>query len=110
MDLSAVQKKQQAFIEARGWSEFQTPKNLVMALMVEAAELQEIFQWMTPEASEQVKNDPEALTHVGEEVADVFLYLLHLCSQLDLDLEAAVKDKMQKNALKYPLDETKGET
>ncbi|GGJ20359.1 nucleotide pyrophosphohydrolase [Deinococcus roseus] len=103
MDLSAVQKKQQAFIEERGWSEFQTPKNLVMALMVETAELQEIFQWLTPEESWQVRQSPQVLEHVGEEAADVLLYLLHLCGQLNIDLEAAVKDKMQKNALKYPL-------
>ena len=103
MDFSAVQNRQQRFIEERGWQDFQTPKNLVMALMVEAAELQEIFQWLTPEESWKVRENPEVLEHVGEEAADVLLYLLHLCRQLNIDLEQAVNDKMQKNALKYPL-------
>ncbi|GEM47980.1 nucleotide pyrophosphohydrolase [Deinococcus cellulosilyticus] len=103
MDFSAVQNRQQAFIEERGWQDFQTPKNLVMALMVESAELQEIFQWLTPEESWQVRDKPGVLEHVGEEAADILLYLLHLCRQLNIDLEQAVNDKMQKNAVKYPL-------
>lgn len=105
MDLSQLQNTLQAFIEQRGWASFQTPKNLVMALTVEASELQEIFQWLTPEESFQVQQHPETFEHVQEEVADVFLYLLHLCTQLDIDLEKAAWAKIQKNGLKYPLPE-----
>lgn len=91
-----------AFAAERNWAQFHTPKNLVMALSVETAELVEIFQWLTPEQAARVMESPEAGEHVREEVADVFSYLLSVCIALDIDLAQALRDKMVKNALKHP--------
>lgn len=91
-----------AFAAERHWEPYQTPKNLVMALGVEASELMEIFQWLTPEQAARVMEDPEVGEHVREEVADVFAYLLGVCNVLDIDIAQALRDKMVKNALKHP--------
>lgn len=90
------------FVAERRWEPFHTPKNLVMALSVEAAELVEIFQWLTPEESQAIRQDPERFQHVQEEMADVCCYLLSLANQLEIDLTTAVRLKMVKNAAKYP--------
>lgn len=92
------------FVADRGWADYHTPKNLAMSVVIEAAELLEIFQWKTPEASYQLKEDPAIKAHIGEEMADVLAYLLNLAQCLDIDLSAAFLDKMQKNAAKYPVD------
>lgn len=92
-----------AFAAARNWEPFHTPKNIVMALSVEASELVEIFQWLTPEQSEGVMADAEVAEHVREEVADVLAYLLGLCDVLGIDLAQALRTKMVKNARKYPV-------
>ena len=76
MDLTQLQATLRAFAAERDWPPFHTPKNLAMALMVEAAELAEIFQWMTPEQSQAVPDNPEVKARVADEVADVLLYLL----------------------------------
>ncbi|MCF2531786.1 nucleotide pyrophosphohydrolase [Yinghuangia soli] len=90
------------FAAERNWEPFHTPKNLVMALSVEASELVEIFQWLTPEQAANVMDNPEVGEHVREEVADVFAYLLGVCGVLGIDLAQALRDKLVKNALKYP--------
>ncbi|HSA51671.1 MAG TPA: nucleotide pyrophosphohydrolase [Yinghuangia sp.] len=91
-----------AFAAERHWEPFHTPKNLVMALSVEASELVEIFQWMTPEQAAGVMADRDVGEHVREEVADVLAYLLGLCDVLGIDPAQALRDKMVKNARKYP--------
>jgi NTP pyrophosphatase (non-canonical NTP hydrolase) len=73
-----------------------------MAMVVEAAELVEIFQWLTPEQSQSLKNDPAKLQHLGEEIADVLLYLLQIADHSGVDVAAAVERKLALNALKYP--------
>lgn len=94
------------FVDQRDWQQFHTPKNLSMSLAIEAAELMEHFQWLTPAESQQLL--PEKLDDVGEEMADVFCYLLALANELDLDLSAALERKMVKNRLKYPVPEFRG--
>ena len=89
------------FAAQRDWAPFHSPKNLASALIVEAAELLEHFQWMTEAQSAQPPAAQRA--EIAAEAADVFLYLLQLCDQLDIDLVAAAKDKMLRNALKYPV-------
>ncbi|UGQ09731.1 nucleotide pyrophosphohydrolase [Yinghuangia sp. ASG 101] len=91
------------FSAARDWEPFHTPKNIVMALSVEASELVEIFQWLTPEQASAVMADDGIAEHVREEVADVLAYLLGLCDVLGIDPAQALRDKMVKNARKYPL-------
>jgi len=89
------------FAAARGWRAYHTPKNLAMALIVEAAELVEHFQWATPD--ESCALSPEKAAEVREEVADVLIYLIEMADVLDIDLIAAARDKIAKNALKYPV-------
>jgi dCTP diphosphatase len=96
------------FVAERNWQQFHTPKNLTMALAIEAAELMEHFQWLTPEEAAAVDQDSAKLTAVGEELADVVCYALALANSLGLDLSAAMHDKMQKNAIKYPADQFRG--
>jgi NTP pyrophosphatase (non-canonical NTP hydrolase) len=102
MDLTALQAQLRQFADERGWHPFHTPKNLSTALVVEAGELAEIFQWMTPEQSDAASADPATREHIGEEMADVLLYLVQMGMRTGIDLEAAVQDKLVKNAAKYP--------
>jgi len=96
----------QRFAEDRDWDQFHSPKNLAIALSVEAAELLEHFQW-TPEAeSDVLTSDQHA--KVREEIADVLLYLIRLADKLNIDLLAAATDKIQVNAAKYPVDKARG--
>ena len=98
----------QQFVAERDWEQFHSPKNLSMALAIEAAELMEHFQWITPEASRHVGEDAEKRQAVGEELADVFCYSLAMANALNMDLSSVVRDKMRKNALKYPASEYRG--
>lgn len=97
-----------AFVAERDWGQFHTPKNLAMSLAIEAAELMEHFQWLTPEQSWQAAADPEKKQAIGEELSDVFSYLLALAGALKLDLASALEAKMAKNAEKYPVEHYRG--
>lgn len=102
MDIPALQARLRDFSAERGWEPYQTPKNLAMAMVVEAAELVEIFQWMTPEASARVADDPAVQQHLGEEIADVLVYLVQIADRCGVDVAAAVDRKIRLNAVKYP--------
>ncbi|MES2604110.1 MAG: nucleotide pyrophosphohydrolase [Pseudomonadota bacterium] len=106
--LTSLQQQQRDFAQERNWEQFHTPKNLVMALAVEAAELQEIFQWLTPEQS--VALDARQRTQTEEEMADVLLYLCRLADVLNIDLAKAAAAKLQRNAEKYPADLVRGKS
>lgn len=94
------------FAAAREWEQFHSPKNLSMALSVEAAELLEHFQWLTEEES---RNLPAGkLREVESEMADVFIYLVRMADRLKVDLYAAAGNKLDDNELKYPVDQAKG--
>ena len=108
MDTAALQARLRQFAAERGWQPFHTPKNLSTALMVEAAELAELFQWLTPEQSEAAHLDAAFKQRIGEEVADVLLYLLQLADHCRIDLDHAVTDKLARNARKYPGPEAPG--
>jgi NTP pyrophosphatase (non-canonical NTP hydrolase) len=102
MNLGELQAELRHFAAERDWQPFHTPKNLTTALMVEAAELAEIFQWQTPEESRLAHEDAAAKQRIGEEVADVLLYLLQVADHCQIDVSQAVQDKLAKNAVKYP--------
>jgi NTP pyrophosphatase (non-canonical NTP hydrolase) len=102
MNLPELQAELRHFAAERDWQPLQTPKNLSTALMVEAAELAEIFQWMTPEESSTAHRQAATRQHIGEELADVLIYLLQVADHCDIDMAQAVRDKMGRNALKYP--------
>jgi NTP pyrophosphatase (non-canonical NTP hydrolase) len=96
------------FVDARDWQQFHSPKNLSMSLAIEAAELMEHFQWITTDASRVVSENPDKLTAVGEELADVICYALAIANELEIDVSRAMRDKMEKNERKYPVDEYQG--
>lgn len=106
--LKALQTELAAFAADRDWDKFHTPKNLAMALSGEAGELLERFQWLTPEQSELGALPSDTLQGIEEEMADVLLYLLRLADRLNINLEAAASAKLQRNAVKYPVEKAKG--
>lgn len=96
------------FVDARDWRQFHSPKNLSMALAIEAAELMEHFQWITTDASRTVGENADKLGAVSEELADVLCYTMAIANEMDIDLSSALKDKMKKNETKYPAEEYRG--
>jgi NTP pyrophosphatase (non-canonical NTP hydrolase) len=96
------------FVDARDWQQFHSPKNLSMALAIEAAELMEHFQWISTEASRNVAENGEKLGAVGEELADVICYALAIANEMNIDVSSTVREKMKKNAIKYPAVEYRG--
>ena len=94
------------FVNERDWAQFHSPKNLAMAMIVEAAELVEQFQWDTPQESQQLS--PEKRQAVAHELADTFVYLLRIAEVLEIDLIEAANKKIDLNALKYPIEKAKG--
>lgn len=97
-----------AFGEAREWEQFHTPKNLVMALSVEVAELAEHFQWLTPEEVRELARDEEIRPELASEVADITIFLLRLADVLDVDVSAAVRAKLERNEARFPVERIRG--
>ncbi|MBX9675511.1 MAG: nucleotide pyrophosphohydrolase [Methylotenera sp.] len=104
--LTQLRMRINQFVQERDWAQFHTPKNLAMAMIVEAAELVEQFQWDTP--AESVQLAPGKREAVSHELADTFVYLLRIAEVLNIDLIEAANQKIELNALKYPVDKAKG--
>ncbi|MCW7946236.1 nucleotide pyrophosphohydrolase [Streptomyces hygroscopicus] len=102
LDVARLQRRLADFAAARDWGPYHTPKNLVAALSVEASELVEVFQWLTPEESARVMDDPDTAHRVTDEVADVLAYLLQLCEVLGIDVLAALDAKIDRNEERFP--------
>ena len=105
--LQALTAQIRLFAHERDWDRFHSPKNLSMALIAEAAELLEHFQWVTEEQSCALA--PEKLQAVKHEIADVFIYLIRLSDRLDIDLLSAAREKLELNKEKYPADKVRGD-
>lgn len=105
-DLDEIKSKLRQFALARDWDQFHSPKNLSMALAVEASELLERFQWLSEEQSSNLTVEQHQA--VEEEMADVFLYLLRLADKLNINLLRAADDKISKNEVRYPAEKVKG--
>lgn len=105
-DLDVLRDRLRAFAAARDWERFHSPKNLATALIVEAAELVEHFQWLTEEQSRDLPRETKA--DVATELADVLLYLVRLADQLGIDLHTAAVAKIAANEQKYPADRVRG--
>jgi len=105
-EFDQLKKRVRQFTAERDWDQFHSPKNLSMALIAEAAELVEHFQWLTEEQSTGLPS--EKLAEIELELADVQIYLVRLADKLQLDLMAAVDKKLALNAKKYPADKVRG--
>lgn len=102
LDLAGLQRRLADFAAARDWQPYHTPKNLAAALSVEAAELLEIFQWLTPEEAGRVMADPDTAHRVADEVADVLAYLLQFCEVLGIEPLTALSAKIDRNEIRFP--------
>ncbi len=105
--LQTLQEKLLAFAKARDWEQFQSPKNLAMAISVEAAELMEHFQWLDTEASRHLPADKHQAA--AFELADVFMYTLLMAERMNINLLATAEEKMALNEKRYPADLVKGQ-
>jgi len=105
-ELEKIKAQLQKFADDRDWDQFHSPKNLSMALSVEASELVECFQWLTEEQSQNLS--PAQLSAAIDEIADVQIYLLRIATKLNVNMLDAVNQKIKKNALKYPVDKVRG--
>jgi len=108
MDTKLLQEKLCQFSAERDWDIYHTPKNLAMALSVEASELVEIFQWLTEAESRAVLQADAEREHIEDEVADILLYLLRFADIASIDLAAVTARKLHKNAQKYPVATARG--
>ena len=106
MDIFKIQNQLQKFASERDWEQFHSPKNLSMALSVEASELVEIFQWLT--LAESNFPDQKQLDSIRSEVADIAMYLIRFCDVLKINLEEAIEEKFIENGNKYPIELSKG--
>jgi dCTP diphosphatase len=106
--LAELKEAVRQFAAERQWEPFHTPKNLSMSLAVEAAELMEHFLWVDGEASRRLVEDPAKRGAIADEVADVACLLLNFSNVMGLDLSDAIRTKIAKNALKYPVGKYRG--
>ena len=106
MRLTHLKLQLRDFAEERDWDQFHSPKNLSMALIAEAAELLEHFQWLTEKQSNELTGDK--LVEVGQEIADIQIYLIRIADKLGIDVVEAVQKKIALNAAKYPADKVRG--
>lgn len=106
MDLEDLAARLRGFARERDWEQFHAPKNLAMALAVEAAELMEHFQWLSERESAELS--PAAKEQVATELADVFIYTVRLADRLGVALAPAVEAKIRANAAKYPVEKSRG--
>jgi NTP pyrophosphatase (non-canonical NTP hydrolase) len=104
--IAALSEAVARFARERDWEQFHTPKNLAASLSIEAAEVLEIFQWLTDEQSKRLP--AEKKEHLADELADTFIYLLKLADAYGIDLVDAGHRKLAKSAAKYPVDKAKG--
>lgn len=108
VDLEKLNLLIETFVNERDWDQFHSIKNLTMALSVECSELVEIFQWQTEASSNTIPHDSELHKKMQDELADIFYYLIRLSAKANINLEEALKQKLKKNAEKYPVELAKG--
>ena len=95
------------FVQERNWAEAHNPKNLSMSIAIEAAELMEIFQWLSTEEAKSIQNYEQKFDHLKDELADVMIYCLSMANQLDIDVASIIEEKTKKNGRKYPVEKAK---
>lgn len=102
--VSELKKVMEDFVAERNWRQFHDPKNLSASIAIEAAELMEHFQWVHSDALDDVRRDEKQMAEIREEVADILAYLVSFATSMNIDLSTALRQKMVKNAAKYPVD------
>lgn len=97
-----------SFVDEREWQQFHSPKNLSMSISIESSELMELFQWLSLEEAKEVMKAGDIRDSAIDEVADVLIYAIAFCIRNNIDISGAIKQKMEKNAKKYPAEKFKG--
>ena len=97
-----------SFADERDWQQFHSPKNLSMSISIEAAELMELFQWLSLEEAKKVMESGKSRENAIDEIADVLIYAFAFCIRNNIDISDAIRQKMKKNIKKYPKDKYKG--
>ncbi len=108
IDVDKLKKYLEDYAQARDWEQFHNPKNIAMALSVEASELVEIFQWLSESQSSKVAQDSELKNKISHELADIITYAVLMGKYLDINIASALENKLQHNAEKYPVDKARG--
>lgn len=108
IDVEKLKAYLENYAKERDWEQFHNPKNLAMALSVEASELVEIFQWLSPEQALKIGAIDEQKEKVAHELADILTYAILISKYLDIDLEKAIANKLKHNAEKYPVEKSRG--
>lgn len=106
--LQDLRTRLRQFAGERDWDQFHSPKNLAMALIVEAAELVEHFQWLTEEQSQSLPDEKRA--EIEAELADILIYLVRIADKLNIELYPATLAKLEQNARKYPAGQVRGQS
>jgi NTP pyrophosphatase (non-canonical NTP hydrolase) len=96
------------FVDERDWRSFHDPKNLAMSIAIESAELMEHFQWLRSDQLDALKSDGAQMQQIREELADILCYALSFANAMQIDVAAALTDKLEKNAVKYPVEKFRG--
>jgi dCTP diphosphatase len=109
MTLDELKMKVKKFLQNRGWETYHNPKNLAASICIEAAELLEVFQWVSLDEAASWNNDPSKLERVKEELADIIIYCLSMANTMKINLTQAVLDKLEKNQARYPVKKYFGE-
>jgi len=108
IDINQIKEILEDFANKRDWDQFHNPKNLVMALAGETGELLEIFQWLSESEAAAVREPGKTKDHAAMEIADIVIYAIRLAAKLDINLSAAITDKIKMNNEKYPADKVRG--
>ena len=97
-----------SFVDEREWQQFHSPKNLSMSISIESSELMELFQWLSLEEAKEVMKAGDIRDSAIDEIADVLIYAITFCNQNNIDIYDAIKQKVEKNIKKYPINSYKG--
>ena len=106
--LNEIKELIDSFADERDWQQFHSPKNLSMSISIEAAELMEIFQWLSLEEAKKVMDSGEKRDDAVDEIADVIIYAFAFCIRNNIDISDAIRQKMKKNIQKYPKEKFRG--
>ena len=106
--LNEIKELIDSFADERDWQQFHSPKNLSMSISIEAAELMEIFQWLSLEEAKKVMDSGEKRDDAVDEFADVIIYAFEFCIRNNIDISDAIRQKMKKNIQKYPKEKFRG--
>jgi dCTP diphosphatase len=108
MELEELKRKVIEFRDARDWAKYHNPKDLAISLMLEAAELLEIFQWKDAGDVEAIQRDPENRNRLKEELGDILIYVLNMCQAFGFDPSDVILKKVEMNEKRYPIEKAKG--